>query len=260
MVVPDLIAAAAKSAFDYVDGEFDPEAEDFLFAAAEEQADGSQRTRVMRTSAVEEKSTACRMILVLAQDVKEHFAPYVEEAVNLFETLLDGECYFEDIRAACMQAMPVLMLCFARATAVGVGGTAAPGYAERVTPVLAKVRRSPLFFLFFARSVCFPYSFVCSLFFLFHRSVLAKIVAILGNALQAEDDEVGLIVVGAQSLKLALKRAADPGESGELADASAVAGQVFLDDDTVGGLLEVSVLLCTVTYYANRAHNLTRSP
>ena len=207
LVVPDLIAAAAKSAFDYVDGEFDPEADDYLFAAVEEQADGSKRTRVMRTSAVEEKSTACRMILVLAQDVKEHFAPYVEQAINLFETLLGGECYFEDIQAACMQAMPVLMLCFARATAVAVGGTAAPGYAERVTPVLA------------------------------------KIVAILGNALQAEEDEVGLIVVGAQSLKLALKRAADPGESGELADASALAGQAFLDDDTVGGLLELATRL-----------------
>jgi leucyl-tRNA synthetase len=35
---------------------------------------------------------------------------------------------------------------------------------------------------------------------------------------------------------------------------------IYMSYYTIAHMLQVSVLLCTVTYYANRAHNLTRSP
>ena len=41
-------------------------------------------------------------------------------------------------------------------------------------------------------------------------------------------------------------------------DGSAAVHEAAISGKTVA--MEVSVLLCTVTYYANRAHNLTRSP
>ena len=98
MVVPDLVAAAVKSPMDYIVGDLDEDDDDFIFTSPEQQEDGTTRHLVMRTSAVEDKSTACRMLLLLAQDVKEHFAPYVEQVVSLFNSLLHGDCYFEDIR------------------------------------------------------------------------------------------------------------------------------------------------------------------
>ena len=58
--------------------------------------------------------------------------------------------------------------------------------------------------------------------------------------------------------KTKAKKAKVPGKKNldELLKAKNKEGKVF---GTVG-IAQVSVLLCTVTFYANRAHSLTRSP
>lgn len=59
---------------------------------------------------LEEKSTACQMLVLYAKELKEGFAPYAEEVVQLMVPLL--KFYFHElVRSAAAESLPYLLEC-----------------------------------------------------------------------------------------------------------------------------------------------------
>ena len=69
----------------------------------------------VRTAAVEEQSSACQMVILLAERLQEHFYPYVEQCVQLLAKLLNSP--HDDIRGYALVALPELVRATGRATA-----------------------------------------------------------------------------------------------------------------------------------------------
>jgi len=72
-----------------------------------EDEDEDSGTVNIRTSALEEKSTACGMICCYIDVLGDGFAPYVEEASAVLLPLIDH--YADDIRIAVAQSVPLMM-------------------------------------------------------------------------------------------------------------------------------------------------------
>uniref|UniRef100_A0A1W7RAB9 Importin-5 n=1 Tax=Hadrurus spadix TaxID=141984 RepID=A0A1W7RAB9_9SCOR len=71
---------------------------------------GEQQNFGIRTAGLEEKATACQMLVCYARELKESFAPYVEEVVKLMVPML--KFYFHDgVRVAAAEGLPFLLEC-----------------------------------------------------------------------------------------------------------------------------------------------------
>uniref|UniRef100_A0A2S2Q881 Importin-5 n=1 Tax=Sipha flava TaxID=143950 RepID=A0A2S2Q881_9HEMI len=71
---------------------------------------GEQQNFGIRTSGLEDKASACEMLVCYARELKHGFAPYTEEVVKLMVPLL--KFYFHDnVRIAAAQSMPCLLEC-----------------------------------------------------------------------------------------------------------------------------------------------------
>lgn len=73
----------------------------------------------VRTAAVEEQSSACQLIILLAEKLQRQFYPYVEQSVRLFAKLIASP--HDDIRSYVMVALPELICVTGRATASHLG-------------------------------------------------------------------------------------------------------------------------------------------
>jgi len=71
---------------------------------------GEQQNFGIKTSGLEDKATACTMLVCYARELKEHFVEYAEETVRLMVPML--KFYFHDgVRAAAAESLPFLLDC-----------------------------------------------------------------------------------------------------------------------------------------------------
>uniref|UniRef100_G3TGJ1 Importin 5 n=1 Tax=Loxodonta africana TaxID=9785 RepID=G3TGJ1_LOXAF len=71
---------------------------------------GDQQSFGIKTAGLEEKSTACQMLVCYAKELKEGFVEYTEQVVKLMVPLL--KFYFhERVRVAAAESMPLLLEC-----------------------------------------------------------------------------------------------------------------------------------------------------
>ncbi|WAR27376.1 IPO5-like protein [Mya arenaria] len=72
--------------------------------------DVSEQSFGIKTAGLEEKSTACQMLVCYARELKEGFANYTQEVVNLMVPLL--KFYFHDeVRTSAAESLPYLIEC-----------------------------------------------------------------------------------------------------------------------------------------------------
>eukprot|EP00958_Prasinococcus_capsulatus_P007362 scaffold689_cov375-Prasinococcus_capsulatus_cf.AAC.24 len=92
---------------------------------------GDQRLAI-RTSTLEEKSTACSMLCCYAEELKGGFAPWIDEVAKVMLPLL--RFYFhEDIRRAAVTCLPDLINCAKLAIMEGKAASQDPGYIKQLT-------------------------------------------------------------------------------------------------------------------------------
>lgn len=71
---------------------------------------GEQQNFAIRTAGMEDKASACEMLVCYARELKESFADYAEEVVRLMVPLL--KFYFHDgVRSAAAESLPYLLDC-----------------------------------------------------------------------------------------------------------------------------------------------------
>lgn len=71
---------------------------------------GEQQNFGIKTAGLEDKATACQMLVCYARELKEHFADYTEQVVRLMVPML--KFYFHDgVRTAAAESMPFLLEC-----------------------------------------------------------------------------------------------------------------------------------------------------
>ncbi|XP_043927244.1 importin-5 [Protopterus annectens] len=71
---------------------------------------GDQQSFGIKTAGLEEKATACQMLVCYAKELKEGFVEYTEQVVKLMVPLL--KFYFHDgVRVAAAESMPLLLDC-----------------------------------------------------------------------------------------------------------------------------------------------------
>nr|CAH8872708.1 unnamed protein product [Trichobilharzia regenti] len=69
---------------------------------------GEDRNYAIRTSGLEDKATACQMLVCYAREMKESFAPYCQQVLDIMVPLLDF--YFNDeVRSAAAECLPFLL-------------------------------------------------------------------------------------------------------------------------------------------------------
>lgn len=89
-------------------GDVQNEGDDWQFVSL-----GDQRNFGIKTSGLEDKSTACQMLVCYARELKEHFEDYVEDTTKLMVSLL--KFYFHDgVRSAAAESLPHLLACSER--------------------------------------------------------------------------------------------------------------------------------------------------
>ncbi|VVC43442.1 Hypothetical protein CINCED_3A008021 [Cinara cedri] len=82
-----------------------PEASDWQFVPL-----GEQQNFGIKTAGLEDKASACEMLVCYARELKTGFAPYAEDVVKLMVPLL--KFYFHDnVRIAAAQSLPCLLEC-----------------------------------------------------------------------------------------------------------------------------------------------------
>jgi len=148
-VIPPLIKSAnidpelhVTDADDDVDDEQEEGMESVTVAI---RGQGHKRITI-RTSALEEKATACSMLHTYAKELGEGFLPYVQEVAKTLVPLIRFQ-YMDDVRTGAMAAMPELLNCAVKACQKGVAGAT----LELVTqlkdfmfaPVLEQLRNEP---------------------------------------------------------------------------------------------------------------------
>ena len=83
----------------------DNDAEDWQFVSL-----GDQQNFGIKTSGLEDKATACQMLVCYARELREHFAEYAEQTVKLMVPML--KFYFHDgVRTAATESIPFLLEC-----------------------------------------------------------------------------------------------------------------------------------------------------
>lgn len=71
---------------------------------------GEQQNFAIRTAGMEDKASACEMLVCYARELKEGFADYAEEVVRLMVPML--KFYFQDnVRTAAAESLPYLLDC-----------------------------------------------------------------------------------------------------------------------------------------------------
>ena len=80
-----------------------------------------QKRITIRTSALEEKATACSMLRAYAQELGEAFLPYVQDVARVLVPLIRFQ-YMDDVRSGAMSAMPELLKCSIKAVPAGMPG------------------------------------------------------------------------------------------------------------------------------------------
>jgi len=71
---------------------------------------GEQQNFGIKTAGLEDKATACQMLVCYARELKEHFAEYTEQVVKLMVPML--KFYFHDgVRTAAAESLPFLLEC-----------------------------------------------------------------------------------------------------------------------------------------------------
>merc|ERR1719411_52136 len=71
---------------------------------------GEQQNFGIKTAGLEDKATACQMLVCYARELKEHFADYTEQVVRLMVPML--KFYFHDgVRTAAAESLPFLLEC-----------------------------------------------------------------------------------------------------------------------------------------------------
>jgi len=71
---------------------------------------GDQQNFGIKTAGLDEKATACQMLVCYARELKEHFVEYTEQTVRLMVPLL--KFYFHDgVRCAAAESLPYLIEC-----------------------------------------------------------------------------------------------------------------------------------------------------
>merc|ERR1719415_370649 len=71
---------------------------------------GEQQNFGIKTAGLEDKATACQMLVCYARELKEHFAEYTEQVVKLMVPML--KFYFHDgVRTAAAESLPYLLEC-----------------------------------------------------------------------------------------------------------------------------------------------------
>merc|ERR1712203_1264648 len=83
----------------------DNDADDWQFVSL-----GEQQNFGIKTAGLEDKATACQMLVCYARELKEHFVEYAEQTVRLMVPML--KFYFHDgVRAAAAESLPCLIEC-----------------------------------------------------------------------------------------------------------------------------------------------------
>jgi hypothetical protein len=111
LVVPDLLSAAAQSASRVLtaqdlDEMGDEQEQMNMGSVVYETEDGVQM--VVRTEALEDKATACKMLACFVADMQGAFAPYVDQTVAVLGPMI-VDAMFDDIKLASIAAMPDLL-------------------------------------------------------------------------------------------------------------------------------------------------------
>lgn len=71
---------------------------------------GEQQNFGIKTAGLEDKATACQMLVCYARELKEHFSDYTEQVVRLMVPML--KFYFHDgVRTAAAESLPFLLEC-----------------------------------------------------------------------------------------------------------------------------------------------------
>ena len=71
---------------------------------------GEQQNFGIKTAGLEDKASACEMLVCYARELKEGFADYAEEVVRLMVPML--KFYFHDgVRSAAAESLPCLLEC-----------------------------------------------------------------------------------------------------------------------------------------------------
>ena len=123
VVMPPLLASARLEtdvSIKYLDDEDEDEDE-------EEEVETliiGDRKICIRTSTLEEKSTACSMLCCYVEELQEGFFPYIEEIVQLFVPLLRF-AFHEEVRSTVASGMPELLKAAKSAVEKGCGKDAA---------------------------------------------------------------------------------------------------------------------------------------
>jgi len=123
-VIPPLLKSAQIDPELHVTDADDPENEDdeegMESVTVAIRGQGNKRISI-RTSALEEKATACQMLQSYAADLKEGFLPYVQEVAQVLVPLIKFQ-YMDEVRTASMCAMPELLQSVILATNAGQPG------------------------------------------------------------------------------------------------------------------------------------------
>lgn len=110
-VIPPLLKSAQIDpelhVTDADDGEEQEEEEGMESVTVAIRGQGNKRISI-RTSALEEKATACSMLQSYAADLKEGFFPYVQDVAQVLVPLIKFQC-MDEVRTASMAAMPELL-------------------------------------------------------------------------------------------------------------------------------------------------------
>ncbi|WIA40679.1 hypothetical protein OEZ86_004377 [Tetradesmus obliquus] len=143
VVMPPLLAAARLEPEMKV---HDPELEEYEDDDDVEHIQLGDKVLAIRTSSLEEKATACNMIVCYIDELKEGFFPYAKEVTDLMVPLL--KFYFhEEVRRAAVAALPHLLRSAQAAAEKGVPGASKEFTGQMVSymwePLVAAVKKEP---------------------------------------------------------------------------------------------------------------------
>lgn len=149
-VIPPLLRSAQIDpelrVLDHDDDDDEQEEEEGVESVTVALRGGGHKRITIRTSALEEKATACTMLTTYAQELKEGFFPYVESVAQVLIPLIKFQ-YLDDVRTGAMSAMPELLGATTSALASGVQGASAEIVTRlkdvMVPPILEQLASEP---------------------------------------------------------------------------------------------------------------------